>query len=200
LETVTLDLTSIATVAPTVGDTLVFDDESSYSDIMGDGGGYSQEGNDGCMSFPLQQNRKEKDAVPANLPDDDDEEEPLPAPAAAPLPLLLPPVDHLNYQRLAERLTALTPEQLLLVRDALSPPWNEDVLVENFSIAVTRRIAKCLNPRLWLNDEIINYYMQLAQKWDRDLCLLDPRRKPSYFFNHFFMDMLLQKGYKKVKR
>jgi hypothetical protein len=97
LETVTLDLTSIATVAPTVGDTLVFDDESSYSDIMGDGGGYSQEGNDGCMSFPLQQNRKEKDAVPANLPDDDDEEEPLPAPAAAPLPLLPPPVDHLKY-------------------------------------------------------------------------------------------------------
>jgi Ulp1 family protease len=64
--------------------------------------------------------------------------------------------------------------------------------VEKFGIPVTRRICKCLNPKLWLNDEIIN--MQMLQEGDQQLCETDPTRKPSHFFNLFFMTRLLQKG------
>ncbi len=139
---------------------------------------------------------------PLPMINDDDNNEPalFPPPVAAPL---APPVDPLIYQRLAERLTALTPEQVLQVRTALSPPWSEDVLVENFGIPVTRRILKCLNPRLCLNDEIMNYYMQLLQEWDKHLCDLDHTRRPSLFFNLFFMNKLLPQGkyrHENVKR
>ena len=65
---------------------------------------------------------------------------------------------YLQPQRLAERLADLTEEQRVHVTAALLPPHDEALLVNNFIIPVTRRIGNCLNPKLWLNDEIINYY------------------------------------------
>jgi hypothetical protein len=115
-----------------------------------------------------------------------------------------PMVIDLQPQRLAERLADLTNEQLARVTAALLPPHNEEVLVvEKFGIPVTRRICKCLSPKLWLNDEIINYYMQMLQEWDKRLCEADRTRKPSHFFNLFFMTKLLQNDiytYASVKR
>jgi hypothetical protein len=114
-----------------------------------------------------------------------------------------PMVIDLQPQRLAERLADLTNEQLDRVTAALLHPHDEALLMEKFGIPVTRRICKCLNPRLWLNDEIINYYMQMLQEWDKRLCEADPTRKPSHFFNLFFMSKLLQNNkytYANVKR
>jgi hypothetical protein len=113
-----------------------------------------------------------------------------------------PIVLDLLQQRFAERLADLTAEQRAYVTAALSPPHDE-VLVENFGIPLTRSIVSCLNPKLRLNDEIINYYMQLLQEWDKRLCEADPTRKPSHFFNLFFMSKLLQSNkytYANVKR
>ena len=117
--------------------------------------------------------------------------------AAAPI------VFDLLQQRLAERLTDLTEEQRALVTAALLPPHDKALLVKQFGIPVTRRIIKCLNPKLWLNDEIINYYMQLLQQWDKKLCEANQMRKPSHFFNLFFISKLLQSNkytYANVKR
>ena len=114
-----------------------------------------------------------------------------------------PMVIDLQPQRLAERLADLTNEQLARVTAALLPPYDEQLLVTTFGIPVTRRICQCLLPNLWLNDEIINYYMKMLQEWDKRLCETDPTRKPSHFFNLYFMSKLLQNDkytYANVKR
>ena len=116
---------------------------------------------------------------------------------------VVPMAIYLQPQRLAERLADLTEEQRARVAAALLPPHDEALLVENFGIPVTRRIGKCLNPKIWLNDEIVNYYMQMLQEWDKRLCEADPTRKPSHFFNLFFMSKLLQSNkytYANVRR
>jgi hypothetical protein len=122
---------------------------------------------------------------------------------AAAVAAAVPIVFDLLQQRLAERLVDLTEEQLACVTAALLPPHNDALLVEKFGIPVTRSIGSCLNPKRRLNDEIINYYMQMLQEWDKQLCEADPKRKPSHFFNLFFMTKLLQNNkytYANVKR
>jgi hypothetical protein len=139
---------------------------------------------------------------------DDDCEKTITEVAIPPLPRLHAPevvaVDNnLVQRRLLERLSNLSAEQTQRVEAALSPPHDESLLVETFKIPVTRRVIKCLGPRLWLNDEIVNYYMGLLQKWDKNLCNLDTTRRQSHFFNLFFMSQLLQEGeykYANVKR
>ena len=42
--------------------------------------------------------------------------------------------------------------------------------VQRFSIKMTRQLIKCLEPRGWLNDEVVNFYMGLlderqSRKW-----------------------------------
>lgn len=38
----------------------------------------------------------------------------------------------------------------------------------------------------WLMDETINSYIWMLQQRDKELCRLDPNRKPTHFFNSFF--------------
>ena len=96
------------------------------------------------------------------------------------------------------RLSGLTPEQEASVKAALSPPFNETMLVENFNIPITRRLMRCLEPEAWLNDEIINFYMCLLQERDGALCasanMKGETRLANYFFNIFFMSKLLEKN------
>ena len=108
--------------------------------------------------------------------------------------LLLLTTEELDMRRLDERLTPLTDVQQQQVLAALCPPYNDDILVFKFGIPVTRQKAKCLNPGLWLNDEVINFQMQLLQDYDKRLCANIPSRKQSHFFYHSFMNKLLPRG------
>jgi len=108
--------------------------------------------------------------------------------------LLFLTAQELNIQRLEERRTPLTDVQQQQVYDALCPPYSEDILVSKFGIPITRRLAECLNPGLWLNDEVINFQMQLLQDYDKRLCANIPSRTPSHFFNLFFMSTLFRGG------
>ena len=97
----------------------------------------------------------------------------------------------------------ITPQQLELVQAAIIPPHNDVVLVEEFGIPITRLIAKRINPKTWFNDELINFYMQLLQQWDKRLCTIDSVRRPSHIFNIYFMQKLLEGeiyDYERVKR
>ena len=51
--------------------------------------------------------------------------------------------------------------------------------------------AHTLQPGVWLNDKIINYYIKncLANR-DKELCSKDSNRKCSHFFNSFFAQKL----------
>ena len=100
----------------------------------------------------------------------------------------------LDTMRLKERLAPITEVQRQQVLEALCPPHSEEILTYNFGIPVTRRIVRCLNPGVWLNDEIINFQMQLLQDYDKRLCANIPTRKQSHFFNLFFMSRLFLRG------
>uniref|UniRef100_A0A0D9V0R6 Ubiquitin-like protease family profile domain-containing protein n=1 Tax=Leersia perrieri TaxID=77586 RepID=A0A0D9V0R6_9ORYZ len=73
------------------------------------------------------------------------------------------------------------------------------VIHEPSNIVITREILQCLNERDWLNDEVINLYLDLLK--EREL------REPSkflkcHFFNTFFYKKLITGGYdyKSVRR
>ncbi len=108
-----------------------------------------------------------------------------------------------NEKQLTQRLTLLSKKQEKAVLNAFKQP-NEKVLITKFNIPITGEHIKRLGPTTWLNDEIVNFYMQLLQAWDQQLCEADKTRRPSYFFNTAFMPLLLKENneiaFEKVSR
>jgi Ulp1 family protease len=93
------------------------------------------------------------------------------------------------------RMTPLSEADNELVTDALNNPHPPgEVLIEKYSIPITRQKIKCLCPSVWLNDEIINFYMQLLSDRNAAQCAKYPGKVSSHFFNSFFMDKLLENG------
>ncbi|CAM0881220.1 unnamed protein product [Alopecurus aequalis] len=100
-----------------------------------------------------------------------------------------------------EPFVPLTDEDEDRVRHALGGrKRRETLLVHDASnIVITREILQCLNDKDWLNDEVINLYLELLK--EREL------REPSnfvkcHFFNTFFYKKLVNGGYdyKAVRR
>jgi Ulp1 family protease len=67
---------------------------------------------------------------------------------------------------------------------------SEEICTLN-NIPITFDTFNCLKPNTWLNDQIINFYFELLQKEDEELCRINPERKPSLFLNSFFIQKLL---------
>ena len=63
-------------------------------------------------------------------------------------------------------------------------------------VVVQRKSMRTLQPGIWINDEIINFYMKLLAKRDKALTEANPTRKRSHFFlvssspNCLMMDVL----------
>lgn len=73
------------------------------------------------------------------------------------------------------------------------------VLVDNFNIEITGKHIRCLEPMVWLNDEIINFYLELLSKrckrnLQRELSPPSTKLK-CHFFNTFFCTKF-QNGYR----
>ncbi|KAL2922906.1 Ubiquitin-like-specific protease ESD4, partial [Bienertia sinuspersici] len=89
---------------------------------------------------------------------------------------------------LRELFVPLTEEEERDVRRALSNSNRRKILVthENSNIEITGEILQCLNPGLWLNDEVINVYLELLKERER--------REPKKFLNcHFFNTFFYKK-------
>ena len=104
----------------------------------------------------------------------------------------------INYVQIAldQRLRPLTDDENREVEFALAPPYNHSVLIDMFNVEITKHKISCLRPSTWLNDEVINFYMQLLQERNRvDADLL--HRRPSHYFSSFFMHKLCdtEEGY-----
>uniref|UniRef100_J3KZR8 Ubiquitin-like protease family profile domain-containing protein n=1 Tax=Oryza brachyantha TaxID=4533 RepID=J3KZR8_ORYBR len=121
----------------------------------------------------------------------------------------------LGLEQLADVLPRFTPKKKE-VHEPFAPLMNEDensvdhalgsrnrrerlVVHESSNIVITREILQCLNETEWLNDEVINLYLELLK--EREL------REPSkflkcHFFNTFFYKKLITGGYdyKSVRR
>lgn len=90
----------------------------------------------------------------------------------------------------------LTPRMLAEIDAALIPSPKSEVLVHNFNIKITRRDIHTLKGLNWLNDEIINFYMNLIMDRSKD-----NNRPPSvYALNTFFYPKLMNSGHQSVSR
>ena len=110
-------------------------------------------------------------------------------------------------------LRPLTPEETQIVKSAIygiGPP--DEILSSQGADSVQRQSMHRLQPRQWLNDEVINYFLKnCLAKRDEKLCAKDTRRKRSHFFNSFFVQTMFDEkndnpnlrgryNYKNVKR
>ncbi|KAJ8729114.1 hypothetical protein PYW08_000695 [Mythimna loreyi] len=93
-------------------------------------------------------------------------------------------------------LPALTPEQEKLVNRALGPGPPGQMLVEKFNLRIHRRDLQTLSGLNWLNDEVINFYMNLLMQRSEERKDL-PK---VYATNTFFYPKLMQSGQAGLRR
>lgn len=93
-------------------------------------------------------------------------------------------------------LPPLTPEQEKLVNKALGPGPSGQLIVEKFNLRIHRRDLQTLSGLNWLNDEVINFYMNLLMQRSetrKDLPKV-------YATNTFFYPKLMQSGQAGLRR
>ncbi|CAH2104127.1 unnamed protein product [Euphydryas editha] len=93
-------------------------------------------------------------------------------------------------------LPPLTPEQEKLVKKALGPGPPNQLLVEKFNLRIHRRDLQTLAGLNWLNDEVINFYMNLLMQRSEERTDL-PK---VYATNTFFYPKLMQSGQAGLRR
>ncbi|CAN7984779.1 unnamed protein product [Ixodes hexagonus] len=95
-----------------------------------------------------------------------------------------------------EVLPELTAEMEAAVEKALRPTPPEEVLARGFKLLVTRKDMETLAGLNWLNDEVINFYMNLLMERGRT----EPGLPSVYAFNTFFYPKLLTSGHSALRR
>ncbi|XP_009612677.1 ubiquitin-like-specific protease ESD4 isoform X1 [Nicotiana tabacum] len=97
--------------------------------------------------------------------------------------------EHVKQDVISEPFVPLTEEDEAEVLRALSKS-NRRVLVthQNSNIDITGEILQCLRPREWLNDEVINVYLELLKEREKR----EPQKfLKCHFFNTFFYKKLI---------
>lgn len=97
----------------------------------------------------------------------------------------------------------LTEDEEQMVDNALSYSNRRKAFVthENSNITITGEVLQCLRPKAWLNDEVINVYLELLKERETR----DPKKfLKCHFFNTFFYKKLISGrtgyDYKSVRR
>jgi sentrin-specific protease 1 len=98
------------------------------------------------------------------------------------------------------RFKPLTPsEEKAVLAIINNPNPNPNMVIRSlFNIDITWSKLLCMQSPMWLNDEVINFFITgLLSQRDVSLCKIFPGRKKSHFFNSFFIEKLLvdSKGY-----
>ncbi|XP_038222917.1 sentrin-specific protease-like isoform X2 [Zerene cesonia] len=93
-------------------------------------------------------------------------------------------------------LPPLTAEQEKLVNKALGPGPPGQVFIEKFNLRITRRDLQTLHDLNWLNDEVINFYMNLLMQ----RCEERKDLPKVYATNTFFYPKLMQSGQPGLRR
>lgn len=90
---------------------------------------------------------------------------------------------------------ALTPQQQQIVNYGLHGPRGEQIITK-FNMTITRNDLNTLDGLNWLNDEVINFYMELIKHRSEQVDFL-PK---VHVMNTFFVGKLLQQGHSGVRR
>nr|XP_034357447.1 sentrin-specific protease 2-like [Arvicanthis niloticus] len=105
------------------------------------------------------------------------------------------PLTNLEKGREVDQNFHVTEDMEKEIRSALGPGPQEEILSRGFKLQITRRDIQTLKNGQWLNDEIINFYMNL---------LVERNENQGYpalhVFSTFFYPKLTQSGYSSVKR
>ena len=91
-------------------------------------------------------------------------------------------------------ITPITPAMEQVIREAMSSNERR-VLVEEYNIPITARDLKTLQGLNWLNDEVINFYMNMIMKRSEG-----PDYPKVWAFSTFFYPKLIDGGHASVKR
>lgn len=91
---------------------------------------------------------------------------------------------------------ALTADQHKRIKFALYGGPPHEVMIDKFNLRITRNDLNTLVGMTWLNDEVINFYMNLIMERAEQRTDL-PK---SYCFNTFFIPTLMQRGHAGVRR
>ncbi|XP_072042256.1 uncharacterized protein [Amphiura filiformis] len=94
-----------------------------------------------------------------------------------------------------EELVELTPEMEDEIDAALVPHPPNETLLEGFKLLITRHDIQTLNGLNWLNDEVINFYMQLIMARSQEDGFPNV-----HCFNTFFYPKLLKGGQPSLRR
>lgn len=112
-------------------------------------------------------------------------------------------VEKEDEDTLIEPFRPLTDDEDEMVANAFSNSSRRKVLVthENSNITITGEVLRCLKPGEWLNDEVINVYLELLKERE----MKEPKKfLKCHFFNTFFYKKLISGSsgydYKSVRR
>ncbi|XP_035312538.1 sentrin-specific protease 2-like isoform X1 [Cricetulus griseus] len=89
----------------------------------------------------------------------------------------------------------VTPDMEQEIMNALGPGPQEDILSSAFKLNITRGDMQTLRESQWLNDDIINFYMNLLSHRSKS-----PGYASLHTFNTFFYTKLKCGGYRSVKK
>lgn len=92
----------------------------------------------------------------------------------------------------------LTDEHQGVIKRALYGGSRSEVIINKFNISITRNDLATLIGDNWLNDEVINFYMNLLM--ERSEQRTDDRLPRVYAMNTFFIPKLLSSGHSSLKR
>lgn len=91
----------------------------------------------------------------------------------------------------------ITEEQKLIIEKAINGGQHNETLQSKFNLIITRQDIETLVEDQWLNDNIINFYMNLLMERSQQ----NPENLPRvYALNTFFIPCLLRSGYSAVRR
>uniref|UniRef100_A0A8C1ZFT8 Si:dkey-21c19.3 n=1 Tax=Cyprinus carpio TaxID=7962 RepID=A0A8C1ZFT8_CYPCA len=109
-------------------------------------------------------------------------------PVAAVIPMPQPIKEEPEFPKLTEDMEKE-------VSRALRGGSQDEVLSEGFRLTITRKDLQTLSHLNWLNDEVINFYMNLLVERSKQ-----PNLPSAYTFNTFFFPKLRSSGYSAVRR
>ncbi|KAK9375790.1 uncharacterized protein V1513DRAFT_441990 [Lipomyces chichibuensis] len=106
-------------------------------------------------------------------------------------------IEELRRGPRVEHLAPLTGSQLKTVEECFRIRDTSRVLVAAFRIDITVRDIRTLANRQWLNDNVIDFYLEMVTQRSRD----DPKLPKSFCFStHFFTTLSGNRGYQGVAR
>ncbi|KAG0273959.1 SUMO1 sentrin specific peptidase 1 [Linnemannia exigua] len=82
------------------------------------------------------------------------------------------------------------------IASALAPGYPDGILAQGFNLEIKKRDIQTLCPGEWLNDEVINFYINLIIARSKESTTL-PK---VHVFSTFFYKVLTDSGYEKVRR